>query len=84
MFELKVITDFAAAHQLRMVGEKCENLHGHNWKVEVFVTGETLNEAGDGIYQADRVADLLRRCLRILREVQGCCARNVGRGCGSA
>lgn len=46
MFELKVITDFAAAHQLRMVGEKCENLHGHNWKVEVFVTGKTLNEAG--------------------------------------
>lgn len=46
MFELKVITDFAAAHQLQMVGEKCENLHGHNWKVEVFVTGKKLNEAG--------------------------------------
>ncbi len=46
MFELKVITDFAAAHQLRMVGEKCENLHGHNWKVEVYVTGEKLDEAG--------------------------------------
>ncbi len=46
MFELKVITDFSAAHQLRMVGKKCENLHGHNWKVEVFVTGEKLDEAG--------------------------------------
>ncbi len=46
MFELKVITRFAAAHQLRMVAEKCENLHGHNWKIEVCVVGDTLNEAG--------------------------------------
>jgi 6-pyruvoyltetrahydropterin/6-carboxytetrahydropterin synthase len=46
MFELKVISKFAAAHQLRMVTEKCENLHGHNWKVEAFVTGAKLNDAG--------------------------------------
>lgn len=46
MFELKVITRFAAAHQLKMVGEKCENLHGHNWKIEVCVAGEDLNKAG--------------------------------------
>ncbi|MCP4112316.1 MAG: 6-carboxytetrahydropterin synthase QueD [Desulfobacteraceae bacterium] len=46
MFELKIITDFAAAHQLKMVSEKCENLHGHNWKIEVCVAGESLNDAG--------------------------------------
>jgi 6-pyruvoyltetrahydropterin/6-carboxytetrahydropterin synthase len=46
MFELKVVTYFAAAHQLKMVAKKCENLHGHNWKVEVCVAGEKLNEAG--------------------------------------
>ncbi len=46
MFELKIKTRFAAAHQLTMVGEKCENLHGHNWKIEVCVGGEKLNEAG--------------------------------------
>jgi 6-pyruvoyltetrahydropterin/6-carboxytetrahydropterin synthase len=46
MFELKVVTNFAAAHQLKMVAKKCENLHGHNWKVEVCVAGETLNDAG--------------------------------------
>ncbi len=46
MFELKVKTRFAAAHQLTMVGEKCENLHGHNWHVEAYVTGEELNPAG--------------------------------------
>jgi 6-pyruvoyltetrahydropterin/6-carboxytetrahydropterin synthase len=46
MFELKVVTHFAAAHQLKMVAEKCESLHGHNWKVEVYLTGEGLNRAG--------------------------------------
>jgi len=46
MYELKVITHFAAAHQLKMVGEKCENMHGHNWKIEICLTGETLNAAG--------------------------------------
>jgi 6-pyruvoyltetrahydropterin/6-carboxytetrahydropterin synthase len=46
MFELKVKSRFAGAHQLTMVGEKCENLHGHNWNVEVCVSGEKLNSAG--------------------------------------
>ena len=46
MFELKVKTRFAGAHQLTMVGKKCENLHGHNWQVEVYVKGEKLNNAG--------------------------------------
>ena len=46
MFELKVVTHFAAAHQLSMVAKKCENLHGHNWKIEVCVGGEKLNQAG--------------------------------------
>lgn len=46
MFELKIVNHFAAAHQLRMVAKKCENLHGHNWKVEVCVRGEQLNQAG--------------------------------------
>jgi 6-pyruvoyltetrahydropterin/6-carboxytetrahydropterin synthase len=46
MFELKVVTHFAAAHQLKMVAEKCENLHGHNWKIEVCLKGDRLNPAG--------------------------------------
>jgi len=46
MFELKILTHFSAAHQLEMVGEKCENLHGHNWNVEVSVTGSELDRAG--------------------------------------
>ena len=46
MFELRVVTRFAAAHQLTMVGAKCENLHGHNWKIEVYVQGESLDKGG--------------------------------------
>ena len=46
MYELKVVTRFAAAHQLTMVGTKCENMHGHNWKIEVYVIGENLDKAG--------------------------------------
>ena len=46
MYELKVITNFSAAHQLREFEGACENLHGHNWKVEIYVASETLTEAG--------------------------------------
>ena len=44
MYELKVTSGFAAAHRLTMVGAKCENLHGHNWKVEVVLQGDRLDE----------------------------------------
>lgn len=46
MYELKIISQFAGAHQLRNFGGKCEALHGHNWKIEVCVTGDTLGEDG--------------------------------------
>ena len=46
MYEVKVVTRVAAAHQLKMVGSKCENMHGHNWRIEVYVTGDKLNAGG--------------------------------------
>jgi len=46
MFELKIVSKFAAAHRLREIGGKCEDLHGHNWKVEAYVIGEELNSQG--------------------------------------
>ncbi len=46
MYELTVIKQFSAAHQLREFRGNCERLHGHNWKVEVSLTGEELNDAG--------------------------------------
>jgi 6-pyruvoyltetrahydropterin/6-carboxytetrahydropterin synthase len=44
MFELMVETHFSAAHQLRGYKGECEKLHGHNWKVQVYVISERLNE----------------------------------------
>lgn len=46
MYEVRVTADFAAAHFLRDYNGKCENLHGHNYKVYVHVRGEKLNEGG--------------------------------------
>ena len=46
MYELKIISQFAAAHQLREFEGGFEKLHGHNWKVEVYVTGRKLKKNG--------------------------------------
>ena len=46
MFEVRVTADFAAAHFLRDYNGKCENLHGHNYKVYAHVRGSKLNEGG--------------------------------------
>ena len=46
MFEVRVQADFSAAHFLKDYNGKCENLHGHNYKVFAHVKGEVLNEGG--------------------------------------
>ncbi|WP_432734783.1 6-carboxytetrahydropterin synthase QueD [Maridesulfovibrio sp. FT414] len=42
-WRLKVKKEFSAAHQLRNYGGKCENMHGHNFGVEVEVEGTQLD-----------------------------------------
>ncbi len=46
MYYLTVENHFSSAHQLRGYKGKCENLHGHNFKVKLTVRGRTLNEIG--------------------------------------
>lgn len=46
MFKAKVIGSFAAAHSLRGYQGDCEKLHGHNYRVEVVVAAEELDEIG--------------------------------------
>lgn len=46
MYILTVEDTFASAHQLRGYKGKCENIHGHNWKVVLSVKGNKLNEIG--------------------------------------
>jgi 6-pyruvoyltetrahydropterin/6-carboxytetrahydropterin synthase len=49
MYKLTIRTSFAAAHNLINYQGDCENLHGHNWKVDVTVTARELDKAGLGI-----------------------------------
>jgi 6-pyruvoyltetrahydropterin/6-carboxytetrahydropterin synthase len=46
MFEVSVELTFAAGHALRNYKGKCENVHGHNFKVQVTIEGERLDETG--------------------------------------
>jgi len=46
MFEVSIKAQFSAAHRLEGYRGACEDLHGHNWDVEVFVVGEELDESG--------------------------------------
>ena len=45
MFEVKVETSFSSAHHLLNYKGKCENMHGHNWLVEAYVTGSELDKS---------------------------------------
>lgn len=58
MYKLMVSASFAAAHQLRGYRGKCESLHGHNWRVQLYVTAEQVNEVGLALDFKD-----LKRCL---------------------
>ena len=46
MYHVTIETHFSAAHFLRNYHGRCENLHGHNWKIEVTVSSDKLDEAG--------------------------------------
>ena len=63
MFEVAIEHSFAAGHALRNYKGKCENVHGHNYKIQVTVRGEKLDHAG---MLADFVE--LKRLLRAVSE----------------
>jgi 6-pyruvoyltetrahydropterin/6-carboxytetrahydropterin synthase len=46
MFKILVKEGFSAAHRIELHGGKCEELHGHNYVVEVIVDGGVLNSLG--------------------------------------
>ena len=46
MYEVSVEDSFAAGHALRGYRGKCENPHGHNYKVQVTLMGEKLDNIG--------------------------------------
>jgi len=46
MYEVTIIKSFSAAHLLADIGGKCEELHGHNFKVEITVAARELDSNG--------------------------------------
>ena len=46
MFEVMIERNFSSAHQLRGYQGKCENLHGHNYKIEIYARGRELDNIG--------------------------------------
>src|SRR6185369_13093492 len=45
-FEVMIERHFSSAHQLRGYKGKCENLHGHNYKIEIYARGRELDNVG--------------------------------------
>lgn len=43
MYQMMVETEFSAAHRLRDYPGPCSRLHGHNFKVQVYLVGEELD-----------------------------------------
>lgn len=73
MYELMVETTFSAAHQLRGYKGKCENLHGHTWRVQIYVSAEELNE----IDLAIDFHDLKRMAQEIIAPLDHVCINDV-------
>jgi len=63
-YELLLESHFSAAHRLRMPDGSLEPLHGHNWKVEVYLEGPRL----DG---CDLLADFVELQRRLSTVVGG-------------
>ncbi len=64
MFEVSVEQTFAAGHALRDYKGKCENVHGHNFKVQVVIEGERLDKTGmlvDFIDVKDKMREVIAR-----------------------
>jgi 6-pyruvoyltetrahydropterin/6-carboxytetrahydropterin synthase len=63
MYEVFVDETFAAAHNLRNYKGKCENLHGHNYKVRVTLAGPELDATGllyDFVHLKEVIENVIR------------------------
>lgn len=65
MYELTVEREFSAAHQMRGYPGPCSRLHGHNYRVQLTVAGEELDERGMLL----DFAELKALCDRVIGEL---------------
>jgi 6-pyruvoyltetrahydropterin/6-carboxytetrahydropterin synthase len=68
MYEVSVDESFAAAHNLRNYKGKCENLHGHNYKVRVTLAGAELDSTGL-LYDFVQVKQAIQGVIRSLDHI---------------
>jgi 6-pyruvoyltetrahydropterin/6-carboxytetrahydropterin synthase len=63
MFEVSVDETFSSGHALRGYKGKCENVHGHNYKVRVTLAGPELDSIGllyDFVHLKKAIQDVIR------------------------
>lgn len=65
MYSLKVEGAFSSAHNLRGYKGKCEDLHGHNWRIEIVVKSQDLNNIGIVV----DFSDLKKKLKAVLEEM---------------
>jgi len=65
LWRLAVRSEFSAGHALRRCRSKCENLHGHNFSVEMVVEGNSLQE------DTDLLVDFSVLKARLRKELEG-------------
>ncbi|MCC6389162.1 MAG: 6-carboxytetrahydropterin synthase QueD [Bryobacterales bacterium] len=66
MFEVSVEDTFAAGHSLRNYRGKCENVHGHNYRVRVTLEGEDVDPVTGLLVDFVEVKRLLRKTMAYL------------------
>ncbi len=65
MFEITVEESFAAGHALRGYQGKCENVHGHNYKVRVTLEGKELDAIGL-LYDFHELRKIVRNLIQVI------------------
>lgn len=63
VWQLKVSDSFSAAHALRHYEGKCENLHGHNFWVEICVEGRALEQKTEMLLDFRILKNILKKAL---------------------
>ena len=62
IFEVYIETFFSSAHKLENYKGKCENLHGHNWKIGVLSKSKKLNSE-EMVIDFNVLKEITKKCL---------------------
>jgi 6-pyruvoyltetrahydropterin/6-carboxytetrahydropterin synthase len=65
MYKVRVEEEFSAAHFLTHYKGKCEKLHGHNYRVRLWLCGDNLDEGGM-LFDFSLLKKMLREILALL------------------